>query len=487
MATNYAVCHLQRGGSNGSGLSCHIERQTKDGKAFVPENADASRTHLNRELISFPEGVHVRNEAIQYRLRTAGLKRKVGKNQTTHICAILTGTHDQMMKLAKAGQLDEWIDANLRWLKKTYGEENVVSCVLHMDEKTPHLHATIIPIVKTERKRREREGDCKYKAKGIVPRLCCDEVMSRFRLHQYQTTYGLDMKQFGLERGIVGSTAKHVANSEYYRQKAEEYQTQIEALLNDITALTEEKEKAKSGAVAKFLNFFGAGELSQTKDELSKKEDVLAALKKKVSILEQQQKDSEQHHKKEMFDLNKFCQSVIKERDHLADQDAARCRTIRKLNLQLSAERQPDKHLLSDTEIYAIGERGSVLRLFGKYASVPFAISLTSDMNRGYDLGLEAQEIAAAFLPDILSTCFRWDENLAESPDFRNTVVRVFLSLLDSVTTPTSSGGGGGGSSSSESRWDGKKPDESEQDYLRRTFIHAYSVVSGSKGVRLKR
>ena len=125
--------------------------------------------------------------------------------------------------------------------------------------------------------------------------------------------------------------------------------------------------------------------------------------------------------------------------------------------------------------------------MFGKYASVPFAISLTSDMNRGYDLGLEAQEIAEAFLPDILSTCFRWDENLAESPDFRNTVVSVFLSLLDSVTTPTSSGGGGGGSSSSESRWDGKKPDESEQDYLRRAFNHAYSVARGSKGLGRKR
>ena len=38
-------------------------------------------------------------------------------------------------------------------------EENLVSCVLHMDEKTPHLHATVTPIVTTERRRKEREGD----------------------------------------------------------------------------------------------------------------------------------------------------------------------------------------------------------------------------------------------------------------------------------------------------------------------------------------
>lgn len=35
--TQYAVCHIQRGNSNGSGLSTHIERQTKSGKPFIPK------------------------------------------------------------------------------------------------------------------------------------------------------------------------------------------------------------------------------------------------------------------------------------------------------------------------------------------------------------------------------------------------------------------------------------------------------------------
>lgn len=63
--TQYAVCHIQRGNSNGSGLSTHIERQTKSGKPFIPQNADPSRTHLNRELLSFPDGVKDRNGAIK--------------------------------------------------------------------------------------------------------------------------------------------------------------------------------------------------------------------------------------------------------------------------------------------------------------------------------------------------------------------------------------------------------------------------------------
>jgi len=75
---------------------------------------------------------------------TAGLHRKVAKNQTKAIRIILTGTHEQMMKIAQEGKLGNWIDANLKWLRETFGSENLVSCVLHMDEKTPHLHATVV-------------------------------------------------------------------------------------------------------------------------------------------------------------------------------------------------------------------------------------------------------------------------------------------------------------------------------------------------------
>ena len=54
--TQYAVCHLQRGSGNDSGMSCHIERKDAKGKKYVPANADADRTHLNRELVRFPKG-----------------------------------------------------------------------------------------------------------------------------------------------------------------------------------------------------------------------------------------------------------------------------------------------------------------------------------------------------------------------------------------------------------------------------------------------
>ncbi len=58
--------------------------------------------------------------------------------------------------------------------------------------------------------------------------------MRRTKLHEYQNSYAKAMKPFGLQRGIVGSTAKHQANSEYYRQQVIQYEEDIAQLQADI-------------------------------------------------------------------------------------------------------------------------------------------------------------------------------------------------------------------------------------------------------------
>ena len=299
--TQYAVCHLQRGSGNDSGMSCHIERKDAKGNIYVPGNANADRTHLNCELVKFPEGVSNRTEAIQHRIDTAGLRRKVGKNQTKAIRIILTGTHEQMMN-ANGGRLDCWIDANLKWLRDTFGNENLVSCVLHMDEKTPHLHATIVPIVTGERIRRKREGEKKYETKS-GPRLSADDVMRCTKLHEYQNSYAAAMKPFGLQRGIVGSTAKHQANSEYYRQQVIQYEEDIAKLQADV-------KKAQEGRNT-ILAWFGKGDLAKTKKELADKDRLIAELNKQIKALQAEKVRLQEQHKSGIEKLRNGYQKEI--------------------------------------------------------------------------------------------------------------------------------------------------------------------------------
>ena len=340
--TQYAVCHLQRGSGNDSGMSCHIERKDAKGKKYVPANADAGRTHLNRELVRFPDGVSNRTEAIQHRIDTAGLRRKVGKNQTKAIRVILTGTHEQMMKIANGSRLDSWIDANLKWLKDTFGEENLVSCVLHMDEKTPHLHATVIPIVRV---RRKREGEKKYETKS-GPRLSADDVMRRTRLHEYQNSYAAAMKPFGLQRGIVGSTAKHQANSEYYRQQVIRYEEDIAKLQADV-------EKAQEGRNT-ILSWFGKGDLAKAKKELADKDEEIAGLNKRLKELLAEKARLQELHKSEIGKLRNGYQKEIEaaiRRAETAEQQSKEKDAVidrqRKRIAQLDRNANPQRYSLS--------------------------------------------------------------------------------------------------------------------------------------------
>ena len=209
---SYTVLHLEKAKGNDSGMSAHIER------TIHPKNADSSRSHLNKEMITYPEKIKNRTSAIQYRLENANLKRKIGTNQVRAIRIMLSGTHETMKAIENNKQLNHWCDDNLDWLKETFGEENLVSAVLHMDEKTPHIHATIVPIVSGERRKAKKENTGSYKKKyQNSNRLCADDVMARNKLKHYQNTYATAMAKYGLRRGIEGSEAKHISTTEYYR------------------------------------------------------------------------------------------------------------------------------------------------------------------------------------------------------------------------------------------------------------------------------
>ncbi|KAA6322867.1 Plasmid recombination enzyme [termite gut metagenome] len=236
----YVVLHLKKALGNDAGKSAHIER------TIHPKNADESRTHLNRELIGFPESVKNRTEAIQHRIENAGITRKIGKNQVRAIGVMLSGSPDDMKRIEDAGRLNDWCADNVDWLQKTFGADNVVSAVLHRDETTPHIHATVVPIVTGERRKAKEEkfteGKKKYRKKNPnAARLCADDVMARDKLKGYQDSYARRMQAYGLQRGIEGSEAKHINTQQYYR----ELYVKNENLKGEIEDLQEQKEATR--------------------------------------------------------------------------------------------------------------------------------------------------------------------------------------------------------------------------------------------------
>lgn len=283
----YVVLHIEKAAGTDAAMSGHVERR------ITPANVITTLTYLNEELVEFPKGVTNRTEAIQHRLDNAGLERKIGKNQVRALRVMLSGSPEDMKRIRQAGQLDAWAKDSCGWLQKTFGKENVVSAVLHLDEKTPHIHATVVPITRGERRKakleRERNaasGKRTYRTKKDRPRLCADDVMARDKLKAYQTTYAEAMAKYGLQRGIDGSEAKHISTQQYYREvfvRKNEMSEQIEAMIGqkemltvDIAALQAQREAAQTDCNA-------IDEQRRKKqEELSKAETELAQTRREI-------------------------------------------------------------------------------------------------------------------------------------------------------------------------------------------------------------
>ena len=176
---------------------------------------------------------------------------------------------------------------------------------------------------------------------------------------------------------------------------------------------------------------------------------------------------------KRIDDLQKTNHQMEKKNDELY-------RTIARKDRQLDAERVPDKDLVTDAEVWPYGERRDHYRIAFRYAGVLFNLSVSTFMERDFDLGLEARELAINHLHEVLPYCLDWNREDAESPEFRTHVASIFFSLIDSVTTPSFSAGGGGDNSSL--RWDGKNDDEEAEAQRRDLFHKAYLIAKGGGG-----
>ena len=310
-------------GSADTGSSDHIERKT------TPKNADPARTHLNRELVEFPDGVSDRTEAISHRIRTAGIKRKITPDQVRAIRIVLSGTHEDMMKIQDEGRLDEWCDDNLQWLHYTFGKENTVSAVLHMDEHTPHIHATVVPIVTGERRKankKQADGKRSYRKKANTVRLCADDVLTREKLVAYHDSYARVMEKYGLQRGVRGSEARHTTTAQYYRdlkrqtgeleanmRQLQIKQQQAEQQLDEVRQeeksekLEADKTEAKAAFVAKVGSLFGSNKLKEEREELQQR---ISALKNQNKELIQHIKTMEREHKEERTKFNEYVDKI---------------------------------------------------------------------------------------------------------------------------------------------------------------------------------
>ena len=216
MKKPYAFIRVAKCTGNISRVGYHNDRTR------MPDNADKQLSYLNRTIVPHPSeengGLKAKVDWVISEGYTG--KRALRKDAVKAIELVLTGSHKPMTQIHEAGKLGQWVKANKDFLEERYGERNLISLILHRDERTPHLHAIVVPLTE--------DG-----------RLSAKEFLNGGKmLAKLQDDYAEAMAPFKLLRGERGSKARHIPPIPPNKLQAE-----IEVRKQEATHLAEELKR----------------------------------------------------------------------------------------------------------------------------------------------------------------------------------------------------------------------------------------------------
>lgn len=163
-------------------------------------NADPAKQHKNKLLFGKEDYSAVAEEFLQ-KYEEAG--NKIRSDAVQSIEYLLTASPEFFAagpKNERDERLKKWCAAQVDFLKKEHGEKNILCVYLHMDEKTPHIEAYVVPI----------DGKGKLNCKSFLG--------GSKKLQELQTRYATHNKDFGLQRGLKSSRATHQEVQKFYAQ-----------------------------------------------------------------------------------------------------------------------------------------------------------------------------------------------------------------------------------------------------------------------------
>lgn len=220
-----------------------IERENERDENYKSKKnpqIDHARTHNNYHIIGRTETYL---SYIDKRIRELAPKRKI-KDDAVLINSFILGSDGEFFSALSQEQQEDFFRDCTMFFAERYGEENIISAVVHVDETNPHLHLNLIPVL---------DG-----------RLCSKNLFDRKELRAIQSDFHEQVgKKWGLKRGNKGSQAEHLDTAAFklkkmkeeaiaaVMQQSEARETIAEAervqkAAEPVKALLEDYEKAKS-------------------------------------------------------------------------------------------------------------------------------------------------------------------------------------------------------------------------------------------------
>ena len=142
--------------------------------------------------------------AVQNRIDDLLLTKAVRKD-AVHMCGVIVSSDSAFFKDLSPEETRRFFEVSKEYLTMFVGKENVISAMVHMDEKTPHMHFLHVPVTR----------DGRLNANAIYTR------ESLKNLQDYLPKY-LQAHRFDIQRGVEqnpDSRKKHLNTREFKQQQ----------------------------------------------------------------------------------------------------------------------------------------------------------------------------------------------------------------------------------------------------------------------------
>ena len=144
MKAQYAILRFAKyKGPEIGHIESHNER-TKEKYASNPD-IDTSRSHLNFHLVS-PERKY-RAEA-EKQIAAAGCRTR---SDSVRVVEVLVTASPEFFKGKKKAEIKAYFQEALDFIQQHQNPRTIISAVVHMDEKTPHMHLCFVPLTEDKR------------------------------------------------------------------------------------------------------------------------------------------------------------------------------------------------------------------------------------------------------------------------------------------------------------------------------------------------
>ncbi len=212
---------------------------TKDNVELVPFNGKYIKGF--KELTKEYKKQHDEKQKTEREDRKRSYTEMLNKSKSVVADELLFTATDKFFKDMSKEQILEWANTCMDFVYNDLGytKEQVLHAILHMDEKTPHIHCVVVPLVK---KLNKRTNTLRYTISKK------QYIISNIHLSELQDIYNLRLKEKGydLERGIKGSSREH-QNVQEFKKTTRYYEGKVYTINKNLdNAMNDFDEKMKT-------------------------------------------------------------------------------------------------------------------------------------------------------------------------------------------------------------------------------------------------